>query len=107
MRLRSVVTGAIPPRRYELVDFGPVLGKAQPIQELLKLALFFFEVAQCIGAILVESAISARGARSSSPPAPAHAVVVTIQAGLPSSSSFPGNSSSFAAIGMRRPRCEC
>jgi hypothetical protein len=59
LRLRSVVTGVIPPLGHELVEFGPVLGKAQPMQEFLKLALFFFERTQCIGAIFVESAISA------------------------------------------------
>jgi hypothetical protein len=59
LRLRSVVTGAIALLGHELVELGPVLGKTQPLQELLKLALFFLESAQRIGAIFVESAIAA------------------------------------------------
>ena len=57
--LWRVVTRAIAPFGHELVEFGPVLGKAQPIEELLEVALFFFEATQGIGAIFVESAISA------------------------------------------------
>ena len=57
LRVRSVRTVA--PLGHELVEFGPVLGKAQPLQELPKLALLFFQPAQCIGAIVVESAIAA------------------------------------------------
>ena len=58
-RFRSVVTGAIASLGHKLVELGPVLGKAEPLQELLKLALFFLESAQRIGAIFVESAIAA------------------------------------------------
>jgi hypothetical protein len=59
LRLRSVVTGAIAPLGHELVELCPVLGKAQPLQKLLELALFFLEPAKRIGAIVVESAIAA------------------------------------------------
>jgi len=59
LRLRSVVTGAIAPLSHELVELGPVLGKAQALQKLLKLALFFLKPAQRIDAIFVESAIAA------------------------------------------------
>ena len=59
LRLRSVVTGAIPPLGHELVELGPVFGKAQPLQKLLKLALFFLKSAQSVGAIFVESTIAA------------------------------------------------
>jgi len=67
LRLRSVVAGAIAPLGHELVELGPVLGEAQPLQKLPKLALFFLESTQRVGAIFVESAIAAR-ARSRSPP---------------------------------------
>jgi hypothetical protein len=59
LRLRSVVTGAIAPLGHELVELSPVLGKTQPLQKLLKLALFFLKSAQRVGAIFVESAIAA------------------------------------------------
>jgi hypothetical protein len=59
LRLRSVVTRAIALLGHELVEFGPVLGKTQPLQKLLKLALFFLKSAQRVGAIFVESAIAA------------------------------------------------
>jgi hypothetical protein len=59
LRLRSVVTGAVALLGHELVEFGPVLGKTQPLQKLLKLALFFLKSAQRVGAIFVESAIAA------------------------------------------------
>jgi hypothetical protein len=58
LRLRSV-TRAIAPLGHELVELGSVLGKAQPLQKLLKLALFFLESAQRVDAIFVESAIAA------------------------------------------------
>jgi len=59
LRLRSVVTGAIAPLGHELIELGPVLGKAQPLQKLLKLALFFLKSAQRVGPIFVERAIAA------------------------------------------------
>jgi hypothetical protein len=59
LRLRSVVAGTIAALGHELVELGPVLGEAQPFQELLKLALFFLESTQRVGAIFVESAIAA------------------------------------------------
>jgi hypothetical protein len=59
LRLRCAVMGAIAPFGHELVELGAVLGKAQPPQELLELALLFFEPAQRIGAIFIESAIAA------------------------------------------------
>ena len=59
LRLRSVVTGAIAPLGHELIELGPVLGKTQPLQKLLKLALFFLKSAQRVGAIVVKSAIAA------------------------------------------------
>src|SRR6516225_5682287 len=86
LRLRSV-TGTIAPLGHELVELGPVLRKAQALQKLLKLALFFLKSAQRVGAIFVESAIAARG-RMRPPPVdptahavhlvlpPAHAVMV-------------------------------
>jgi len=58
LRLRSV-TRAIAPLGHELVELGSVLGKAQPLQKLLKLALFFLESSQRVDAIFVESAIAA------------------------------------------------
>jgi hypothetical protein len=58
LRLRSVVTGAIALLGHELVELGPVLGKAQPLQKLLELPLFLLEPAQRVGAIFVESAIA-------------------------------------------------
>jgi hypothetical protein len=56
--LRSV-TRAIAPLGHELIELGPVLGKTQPLQKLLKLALFFLKSAQRVGAIVIESAIAA------------------------------------------------
>jgi hypothetical protein len=50
--------GAIAPFGHELVELRAVLGKAQPPQELLELALLFFEPAQRIGAVFIESAIA-------------------------------------------------
>jgi len=57
--LRSVVTGVIAPLGHELIELGSVLGKTQPLQKFLELALFFLEPAKRIGAIFVESAIAA------------------------------------------------
>jgi hypothetical protein len=59
LRLRCIVLGAIAPLGHELVKLDPVLGKAQPLQELFELALFVLEPPQRIGAIIVESAIAA------------------------------------------------
>jgi hypothetical protein len=59
LRLRSVVTGTVAAFGHELVELGPVFGKAQSLQEVLKLALLFLEPAQRIGPIFVESAIAA------------------------------------------------
>ena len=59
LRLRSVATGAVAALGHELVELGPVFGKAQSLEELLKFALLFLEPMQRIGAIFVEGAIAA------------------------------------------------
>ena len=43
LRLRSVVTGAIASLGHELVELGPVLGKAQTLQKLLERSARFYE----------------------------------------------------------------
>src|SRR5438132_3281320 len=45
---------------HELIEFGLVLGVAQPVQELEEIALLVFEPPQCLGAIFVEGAVAAR-----------------------------------------------
>src|SRR5690606_41081084 len=45
---------------HELVELGLVLGEAQPLQELLELALLVLEPAQRLGAVFVERRVAAR-----------------------------------------------
>src|SRR6185437_5905876 len=64
---------------HEGVELFLVLGVAQPGQELLELALLFLEPAQRIGAVIVESAVTAAGrteaeAKSAALHAVAHAI---------------------------------
>src|SRR5437764_4693445 len=55
---------------HELIELGLVLGVAQPLQELLELALLLFEPTQRLGAILIERPIPARSAVAAAGPAP-------------------------------------
>src|SRR6185312_1669219 len=65
-RVRTAALG------QELIELGLVLGKAQAVEEAAELALFLFEPAQGIGAVLVEGAIAAAVV----PPAPAASSLV-------------------------------
>ena len=56
----SVRTGTIAALRHELIEFGFVFGHAQPIEELVELALLVLEPANGLGPILVEGAVAAR-----------------------------------------------
>src|SRR5712691_5666787 len=53
---------------HELVEFRLVLGVAQLVEELHEFALFFFETAQRLGAVLVKGAIAARGSIATAAP---------------------------------------
>jgi hypothetical protein len=44
---------SVTPLGHELVELGPVLGEAQPVEEFAELALFLLQPAQGVGAILV------------------------------------------------------
>src|SRR5579863_6705638 len=47
-------------RGHELIELAAVLGEAQPLEELLELALLVFEPLQRLRAIVIEGAITAR-----------------------------------------------
>ena len=59
LRLRSVRLRAVAPLGHELIEFGLVLGEAQPIDEVAELALLVFEPPQGLGAVLVEGVVAA------------------------------------------------
>src|SRR5439155_12198199 len=61
LRLWRRSFGAAAAFGHDLIEFGCVLGVAQPVQELEEVALLVFEPAQRFGAILVEGAVAARG----------------------------------------------
>jgi hypothetical protein len=44
---------------HELIELGAIPGNAETLQEFLELALLVFEPAQCLSAIVIESAIAA------------------------------------------------
>jgi hypothetical protein len=57
----GVVTGgAVVAFCHELVELGPVLCVPQPIKEIAELALFLFETAQRLSAVLVKGATTTR-----------------------------------------------
>src|ERR1700676_2625027 len=68
-RLGRVARGTGAAFGHKLGGLRAVLGKAQPLQEVLKLGLLVFKPAQRLGAIIVEGAIAA--GRWSAPPIPA------------------------------------
>ena len=49
---------AIAPLGHELIELGPVLGKAQPLEKFLELALLFLEALQLLRAVVVECAVA-------------------------------------------------
>ena len=50
---------ALAPLGHELIEFGAVLGEAQPPEEVLELALLVFEALQRLRSIVVEGAVAA------------------------------------------------
>src|SRR5262245_44405085 len=64
LRRRTLPVAAV---GHELVELGAVLGKAQALEELAKLALLLFKPLQGLLLVFVEGAIAARRCRA--PPA--------------------------------------
>src|ERR1044072_3991826 len=64
LRRRSLRCLAVAALGHELIELLLVLGKAQPVEEIAKLALLFFEAVQRRGAILVERMVAARTGRA-------------------------------------------
>lgn len=61
LRLRRRVLRATTALGHELVEFGFVLCVTQAVEKFLEFALFFLEPAQCLGTVLVEGTVAARG----------------------------------------------